>query len=289
MEKLTYTNALGVSIEIGGPPFYLQAVEGLGDVTADLQTQKSAYEDGSNLLDVILNNREIPIEFVIAADYDEEYGDVSARRALISQVLNPKLGIGTLRYENDRIVRLIDCVADGVPLFPDNGGRSNRLQKGSITFIAPSVYWRSLKLEEEPAYKPLFQFPFNAPFQMGLQRDERVIVNDGDNAAPLQIEFYGPALNPCIMNRTTGQYIKINQQLLEGECMIVDTNPNKASVYFVAEDGEARNVMHWLDLGSSLSTFRLKIGENEIAYTSDDDDVQGAVFNISWQKMYNAV
>lgn len=288
MEKLIYTNALGVSIEIGGPPFYLQNVEGLGDVTADLQTQKSAYEDGSNLLDVLLNNREIPVDFVIAATYDEEYGDVSERRALIAKVLNPKLGIGTLRYENDRIVRIIDCVADGVPYFPDNGGRAQRMQKGSITFIAPSVYWRSLKQEEEPAFKPLFQFPFSGPFQMGEQRDERVIVNDGDSVAPLQIEFFGPALNPTIINRTTNQYIKVNQELLEGERMVIDTNPDKAIVYFIDEQGNSRNVMHWLDLGSSLSTFRLKIGENEIAYTADSD-VQGAILNLTWQKLYNAV
>ena len=290
MEKLIYTNALGMSIEIGGPPFYLQNVEGLGDVTADIQTQKSAYEDGSTLLDVILNNREIPVDFVIAADYDETYGDVSERRALIAKVLNPKLGVGTLHYENERIVRIIKCVADGVPLFPDKEGRSQRLQKGSITFIAPSVYWESLDIIEEPPYIPLFKFPFSGtrPFKTGLQQDERIITNDGDAETPLYIELQGPATNPRIINKTAGKYIKVDQDLLIGETMIIDTNPDTAKVIFIDVEGNARNVVHWLDLGSSLASFKLQIGENRIAYVADSD-IRNNTFNLTWRKQYNAV
>ena len=289
METVTFTNAVGQSVKFADAPFFIQEVVGLGDVTADIQSVKSAYEDGSNFIDAILNEREIELSFLIVADAvaKESYGDISRMREHVATVLNPKLGPGTLKYENERVVRLITCVADGVPQFPDGDSRVEMIQNASVTFIAHNPYWRSTKIEEEPAFKPLFQFPFSGPFQMGIQRDERIITNDGNAPAPLLIEFYGPATNPVILNRTTNQYIKVNQELLEGERMIIDTNPDNASVHFVDEQGNGRNVVHWLDLGSSLSTFRLQLGENEIAYTADSD-VQGAILNLTWQKLYNA-
>lgn len=286
MEKVIFTNSRGESVEFGDSPFYLQSIEGLGDVSANIQTQKSPYMDGSSYIDAILDEREVDIEFVINYPFGT-YEDISNARSLIAKVCNPKLGPGTLRYENDYVVRIIDCVADSVPQYPDSS-RTKVLQKGKVTFVAPDPYWKSLAIEEEPAFKPLFQFPFSQPFQMGVQRDERIIDNNGDAPAPLQIEFFGPALNPTIINRTTNQFIKVNQELLEGERMVIDTDPDTIGVYFIDENGNARNVMHWLDLDSSLSTFRLALGENEIAYTADSN-VQGAILNLSWKKLYNAI
>ncbi|WP_397537878.1 phage tail domain-containing protein [Rummeliibacillus pycnus] len=288
METATFTNSRGESVKFADAPFYLQEITGLGDVSAQIQSQKSPFQDGSTYLDAILDEREIGIKFLIVADNSQSYGDVSKMRTQVARILNPKLGPGILRYENDAVVRIITCVADGVPEYPDGSDRVEKIQSASVSLVAHNPFWKSLAIEEEPAFKPLFQFPFSQPFQMGIQRDERIIDNNGDAPAPLQIEFFGPALNPMILNRTTNQIIKVNQELLEGERMIIDTDPDDFGVYFVDEKGNARNVMHWLDLDSSLSTFRLTLGENEIAYTADSN-VQGAILNLSWKKLYNAV
>lgn len=282
---MIFTNSRGESVEFGDSPFYLQSIEGLGDVSANIQTQKSPYMDGSTYLDAILDEREVDLEFVINYPFGT-YEDVSKARSRIAKVCNPKLGLGTLRYENDYVVRIIDCIADSIPQYPDSGSRTRVLQKVKVTFVAPDPYWKSLTIEEEPAFKPLFQFPFSQPFQMGMQLDERIIDNTGDAPAPLFIEFFGPATNPTIINQTTGEFIKVKQELLEGERMVIDTSEENKSVFFVSDDGTMRNVFHWIDLDSAF--FKLQIGENKIKYTADSD-VQGAILNLSWQKHYNAV
>ena len=76
--------------------------------------------------------------------------------------------------------------------------------------------------------------------------------------------------------------------MLIGETMIIDTNPDTAKVIFIDVEGNARNVVHWLDLGSSLASFKLQIGENRIAYVADSD-IRNNTFNLTWRKQYNAV
>lgn len=282
---MIFTNSRGESVEFGDSPFYLQSIEGLGDVSANIQTQKSPYIDGSTYLDALLDEREIEMEFVISYPFGT-YEDISNARSLIAKVCNPKLGPGTLRYENDYVVRFIDTVANGVPEYPDKDSRGRVLQKGKVIFIAPNPFWKSSAIKEEPVFKPLFQFPFNDAFQMGVQLDERIIDNDGDSETPLLFEMLGPAENPSIINETTGEFIKVNQSLLEGERMVIDTSEQNKSVYFIDGNGNKRNVFHWIDLESTF--FKLQLGENKIKYALEGD-VQGAVLNISYNKRYNAV
>ncbi len=264
-------------------PFLLQSIEGLGDVDADIQTQKAPFQDGSTYIDSVLQERAISLEIVILADKST----LLKQRQFLASVFNPKLGPGTLRYENGETIREIEAVPDGVPVFPS--GRDNRgptFQKAMINLLCPDPHWKSTEITEEPTFEPLFQFPFEGIFEIGVQRDNRIIVNDGDAPAPLYIEFYGPAVNPKIANKTTGEYIKVNQTLGENEFMRIDTTPGKKSVYFVQSDGTERNVFNWIDLESNF--FQLIVGENEIEYSADSD-IQGAIVNIRYNKLYNAV
>jgi Phage tail protein len=283
MQTLTYTNSLGESLTLSGS-FLVSKVTGLGDVDADIQTQKSPFQDGSSYLDSLLVERMINFEVgILGSGHD----DISSKRQQLSRVFNPKLGKGVLRYQYGTIVREIEAVPDSVPVFPSgNENRGISHQIAVITLLCPNPYWKSLDITEEPAFEPLFSFPFEGKFQMGIQRDQRIIVNDGDSPSPVYIEFYGPATNPIITNNTTGEYIKVNQTLGENEYMRIDTTRGKKSVEFVAEDGTVTNVFNWIDLGSTL--FQLVIGENDIQYSADSD-IQGAIVNIRYNKLYNAI
>jgi hypothetical protein len=284
MQRVVFTNALGKSIELYRPPFLLNSVDGLGDVDAEIQTQKTPFQDGSTYIDSILVSRPLSMEVSIHGD---DSVDTQRKRVLLSSILNPKLGLGLLRYENDNGTKEILAAIDNVPVFPSGqGNRGRTYQRALINFICPSPYWRSLDITEEPTFEPMFQFPFEGTFEMGMQRDKRIIVNDGDAPAPINIEFYGPAVNPIIQNNTTEEYIKVNQVLAEGEFMRVDTTPGNKSVEFVSPDGTVTNVFNWIDLGSTF--FQLAIGENEIEYSADSD-IQGAVVNIRYNKLYVGV
>lgn len=278
-ENIEFTNAVGVTYRFGG----LVSVEGLGDVEADIQQQSAPYQDGSAFLDAILSPRYVSVEFILKG---VNYADVRNQRSIIGKALNPKLGLGTLRYISGGVTREIEAIAESVPFFPDGANRGERWQRGTLTFICPNPYWKSLGETEEPTFEPLFQFPFEGEFQMGMQRDRRIIDNDGDAPTPIHVEFHGPALNPKIINNTTGEFIKVNQLLRENERMIIDTTDGVKSVYFVDSTGNSRNVFNWIDLNSTF--FKLVVGENDVEYTADSD-VQGAVVNITYNKLYTAV
>jgi len=283
---LKFTNTRGESVTFNefGSPFLANEINGLGDVDADVQTQKAPYQDGTTFLDSILTPRMINFKLIILGSNDDE---ISSRRSELARVFNPKSGEGVLEIVYGNVVRVIDAVAEHVPIYQSgNDNRMSSYQYGLIDLICPNPYWQSTAVTEEPAFEPLFSFPFEGVFEMGMQRDQRIIFNDGDALAPLQVEFFGPALNPKIINNTTGEFIKINQELFEGERMMIDTSDGNKSVFFVDALGVKRNVFNWIDLDSTF--FKIIVGENDIEYTADSD-IQGAIVNISYSKLYTAV
>lgn len=285
MKQLSFTNSLGESIVFKvGSPFAMNNPTGLGDVGTQIQTQKAPFQDGSTFIDAVMAERDISFDVVIKGDNDTE---ISERRTLLARVFNPKLGLGVLRYQYGDIIREISVVPDHVPTFPaGSDNRGKRHQTALIDLLAPDPYWRTLNMETEPTFEPLFQFAFEGDFQMGVQRDERIIVNGGDVLAPLVIEFHGPAVNPIVTNETTGEFIKIKQTLGANEIMRIDTTDGNKSVVFVDDDGTERNVFNWIDLNSTF--FKLVLGENAITYTADND-IQGAVVNFYYQERYQAI
>ncbi|WP_346206822.1 phage tail domain-containing protein [Caldifermentibacillus hisashii] len=296
--KLKYINERGESIEFKGNqydfqepiefknkttnPFNLIRFEGFGEVGADVQLQKAPFQDGSTHIDTRLQERNPYLEFVIVSD---DWSNLSNYRKYVSSVFNPKIN-GRFELSFDNKTYVLDSIPESVPFFADEDtvGRS---QVVSVNLICPNPYWKSPTIEEQPTFEPLFQFPFEGAFQMGIQRDLRIINNDSDTEVPIQVEFYGPAINPIITNKTTGEFIKVNQTLQENEYMRIDTTEGKKSVVFInVETGEERNVFNWIDLGSTF--FQLQIGENAIEYSADND-IQGAIVNIYWQKHFVGV
>ncbi|MFP5303297.1 hypothetical protein R2R70_19110, partial [Cobetia sp. SIMBA_158] len=71
--KLTYTNANGESISISRTgTFRILDIDGLGRVDADVQTVKSAFQDGVTRVDTLLDARYITIEVGIFAETVEQ-------------------------------------------------------------------------------------------------------------------------------------------------------------------------------------------------------------------------
>lgn len=292
MFKLIFTNSRGGSIELFGRPYRLISVEGLlGDVGADVQSQKAPYQDGDTLIDTVLEPRYGSIEIKIVGS---DPADVEAKRRKLSTIFNPKLQLGTLRYVRGQEAKEIKVVAESVPSFPEGStNRGRTFQKALIYLKAPDPYWKSPSITEEPAFEPLFEWPSDywdlgddgdIYFEMGIQRTERIIDNDGDAPAPLQVHFYGPADKPYIENVTTDEFIQINKRLEENEILKIDTG--EKSVIYVDPYGAETNVFNWLDLGSTF--FNLQIGENEIscqcAVSNNLKD-----FDIFYNKLYVAV
>lgn len=285
MFKLIFTNVKGESIELFGHPFRLISVSGLGDVEANIQMQKAPYQDGSTYIDAQLQERIISIDLKIEA-YSRE--KLESYRRLLSAVLNPKLGEGVLQYIGES-VKEIRAISEHVPYFPD--GSSNRgrwFQRATIDLICPDPYWKSEQIVSKPmtAYRGLFRFPLTLPTQFGEEGTTQVFVNDGDVDTPVQIEFRGPATNPRVTNKTTGEFIQINKELEESDKLIVDTTFGNKRVEIIRPDGSVENVFNWVH---PFSTFwNLIPGPNEIEYTAESGRTN-AVVSIKWKNRYLTV
>lgn len=279
MRKLTFTNARGESVTLGNSaPFLVTKLEGAGPAT--IQSQKSPYQDGVTYLESLMEPRQLTLEGAILA----KTGDaIFANRRTLSGVFNPKLGPGTLRYEYDGGVKEIQAVADGAVVFPDRSGMPT--QRFLINLLCPQPFWldTSTTGREMSYLAGGLSFPLrlgtnfsNRGFQMNFQ-------NAGDVSTPIRFKFFGPAVNPTVTNVTTGEFIRVKRELLEGDYLEVDTSFGNKRVEIVREDGSRENAFHYIDLASTF--FSLVPGANKLEYSSSDDSTRAKV-QITYKNRY---
>ncbi|WP_153465141.1 phage tail family protein [Sediminibacillus terrae] len=284
MKKITFTNTRGESIVIGSQaPFFLTSIDGLGDVEADNQSQKAPYQDGSIPFDSRLEERVIPFTVSIKANTP---GDLPGLRQTLARVFNPKLGEGTLTYEDGYQTKVIKGKADSIPTFPSGkGNRTPLKQTSSVSLTCYDPYWkdpqevsRALK-----AYEGRFTFPFNFPVEFGVEGDSTSIYNEGDVETPVQINIQGPVSNPMVKNRTTGDYIRIWRTLSADEVLHIDTNQQNKRVEIYLNGSVIQKAWGYLDDYSEL--FKLIPGQNEISYVADSS-TDNAIASIAWKNRY---
>src|SRR5690606_13665562 len=125
-------------------PFLLESVEGKGDVSASVQMQSAPFQDGATFIDSTLETR--PLELIVnikAYSRDE----LNLYRNQISQIFNPRLGLGKLTYSNGNVEREIEVVSTGVPIFPSGEAKGKWFQRTIINLIAPNPYWEDINSE----------------------------------------------------------------------------------------------------------------------------------------------
>ncbi|MED4017002.1 phage tail family protein [Sutcliffiella cohnii] len=281
MEKVIITNSLGESLTFSHkPPLLLKSIDGTGSTEVSVQMQKSPYQDGQSYVDSLLEPRVIPITAEIKSK------DVYKLRSTISKVLNPKLGVGTLTYFRGTDVKEIPFVVEQPPSFPsgtDNKGRTFQLVL--FTLICPNPYWLDIDQITEPliAWIGEFKFPLSLPTTMGRKGDSVTMINKGDVPTPVFITFNGPSDSPVVINHTTGEFIKINRQLGDGEKIEINTQFGNKKVEIVRQNGERINAFNWIDLDSTF--FQLQVGANELEYTALSGTINANV-QVSWKNRY---
>lgn len=262
--KITFTNSIGNSVVLGPKPFKVIRIDGTGGTEADIQTQKAPYQDGHTFVDALLEPKTVEMELAIFARSKEE---VFQLRRQLTNVFNPKLGVGLLTYEYPSGVREIEAVPDSTPIFPSGIQNSSEgFQRVLITLICPAPFWLDpleniVKLEDFVAN---FRFPFHFPVVFSARGDTRTIINDGDVPTPITVEFRGHAINPRITNVTTGEFIQVNREIPENYRLVIDTEFGRKRVSIIAPDGVETNAFHYIDLDSTF--FDLEVGENQLSF-----------------------
>jgi hypothetical protein len=283
MQKVTFINARGDSIVIGYQhPFFLNKIEGLGDVDAENQSQKAPSQDGSTYIDTVLSERYIPIEVAILED-------IQINRQFIAKIFNPKLGEGLLIYENDVVRREIKAVSEHVPKFLDS--RPRMTQAALIDLVCPNPYWLTEEqIDQLAVWEGGLEFPLELPtlFANLSSNKSKILTNDGDVETPIFVTFNGPATAPIrINNITTGKMIEVNQNLLAGEKLEINTTFGQKRVTKILANGTQQNAFHYIKIPES-TFFGLEAGNNLIEY-STGADYESAGVTISWRNRFIGV
>ncbi|MEC5422398.1 phage tail family protein [Virgibacillus sp. C22-A2] len=282
MRRLTFENARGESIVFYLSPLVIESLSGIGEVGADLQSQRSPNQDGDTYIDTRLQPRFIDLEGSITVT---DFERIREYRRTISRVCNPKLGMGIITLELDGDIKQIGATLDsGVTFFER---RRNPFQPFLITWKCPNPYWQSIDQITEPlaAFVPKFTFPFSFPVKFGERGSEVTLYNDGDVPCPIEIEFNGPATQPIITNRTTGEFIRVDRELFEGDKLIINTAYGRDRMVVIDRgNGVIKNAWHYIDIWDS-TLFFLDVGVNTIDYNALASGGQ-AVVNISYRKQY---
>ncbi|MFC6038431.1 phage tail domain-containing protein [Paenisporosarcina macmurdoensis] len=187
-EQLKFTNSKGVSLHFDCSTYLFTALNGLGDLDADIQFQKSPYQDGSTYIGTTFSEREISLEVTILGD---DLKDVAKKRAYFAGVFNPKLGLGELEYTIDDISRVILAVVEHIPIYPaSDDSRQDFFQTALVDLRCPDPYWRSERehVEQLATFSGGLTFPLVLPTIFGNQESaakSRIVVNEGDSATPI--------------------------------------------------------------------------------------------------------
>ena len=279
MRRLTFENARGESIVFYLAPLLITSLTGIGEVDAELQSQKSPYQDGDTHIDTVFQPRYIDLEGAII---ETDLKEIKKYRKNILRVCNPKLGLGKITLELDGDIKEIYGVPDGSPVFPERG--QEPIQNFVITWKCPDPYWRDpLEISRAlRAYQGRFTLPTTFPIEFGVEGDTTILINDGDTPAPITIDIQGPVTNPQIINKTTGQFMRVNLSLSENEVLHIDTGrPRRVEIY---RDGRTiENALGYIDHYSDF--WELSVGPNEVQYIADAGNAN-AIVSVAWQNRY---
>lgn len=276
-EKFIFINSKGQSVELGSAaPFILLNHDGTGVTKTDLQMRKLAFGDGQAYTGSNFSERPMTLSFLIKAQSQEE---LFRNRALISQVMNSKLGLGTLQYDFGSGVLEIDAVVENGPIFPSGeGNRGNTFQVAVVDFICPSPYFRKIEINktEIALWEPNFEFPLEIPLETGIEMGIRSpslivnVLNDGQVPIGMNIKFraLGTVKNPSLFNVNTREWFKLNRTMTAGEVITVNTNQGKKRIESIL-NGVTSNIFNNMVFGSKF--LQLDIGDNLFRYDADQN------------------
>ena len=271
-------------------PYKLLDFEGGGIDNTDIQTQKAPFQNGSTLIDQLLEDRDIFLEIAILG---ENRQDIYNKRRKLVSYFNTKAGKGKLVWEQENKSYEADAVPEEVS-FPGGDGSIGGFQEAIILLSCPDPAWQDIKdtvqslgLIEGGLMFPLMLNADEVQDTVFAQRGEETMIEiEGDLSSPVKLEFQGPAENPKVTNETTDEFIKINKALEDNEKLIINTKFGEKSVIFEDNESNRESAFNRIDLDSVF--FQLKPGKNVISFDSDIDKEDARVV-ITYRNRYAGV
>lgn len=279
MKKLTFTNAQGQSATFDTRGTYRWInVDDIGGLVASSQTVAGPFQDGRTPVgDAYFDAKVLGVELLIVS------ADTAAEIRALNQILNPKLGLGALTYEDGGVGKQLQKVRTRMlPTMPGGSARGDGFQKTKIIFeiFDPLFADYDYTTAEVESGGDGLNFPVNITdaFVFDYLNTEGVTVtNSGDVDCPVEVIFDGPVSAPvAVTNETTGEQIVLGLALLEGERLTITTDTDNTNVIKTDLDtGETSVAFQYLDVAQT-TFFKLRTGVNLLKITADGTNVEQA-------------
>lgn len=271
IEKLTYTNECGESVVFSHASiFHTNKVSGLSDVRNAIYSINSMGQDGDTYLGNRIESREIEI---VGSIKERNKDQMREYRRKLNRVLNPQYA-ATLTYEYGEFKRVIDCKVDNAPVF----SRKAIFQDFTVQLLCLNPFWRkeSKSRDDIATWIGGLEFPVEIPaegWQIGFRQPSLIVnvYNDGDVQAGIRVEFraIGVVKKPSLLNVDTGEFIKLNIDLVAGDVLSVSTGYGEKEVTLKRGGGVTSDAFRYLDVDSSY--LQLSVGDNLFRYSAEQN------------------
>lgn len=263
-------------LEVGnGKPYRLLRIEGIDSGEYELSISDNILTDGSRVNNRRIKSRPIAIE----AEYVGR--NSKNERDRIIRFFNIHQG-GILTIDLNGITRTIPYEIEGFKSKLDNLYMPLRFL---VQLYCPNPFLLGEFEEGKEIVTWIggMSFPLRLPTRFAMAGPKTInIVNDGDVETPAKIVVYGPATNPKIQKRGTGEYLRIKKKLTSDDVVTITTEFGNKRVELNGE-----NAFNILDLPTS-KFFSLDVGDNVIELTTEDVN-NNANAKISYRNRYIGV
>lgn len=288
MTKNTITIELacnGKTLRLGpGEDLDITKITGLESSELEISTSDNALVDGASVDGKKIKPRPIHIE----ASFKSNRNNPENRAKLI-KFFNPKY-TGKATITNMGISRNIEYELEGWT-FKQTQNWDVKLGI-LVDLICPDPYMLNVDNfgKNMANISPLFAFPWRVlgrratnkldypeeargmmlgGFTMGYRtlHKEVVLANDGDVSTGVQIQFVatrGSVTNPKITNTATGQYMRVNVAMNQGDVLLIDTNDRHQVITL-------NGVNYYQHIDRKSEPFQLAVGDNYLEYDADEN------------------
>lgn len=290
MQRLTFINANLQEVEFSADSVYRWLdVDNLGGVSARGQSISSPYQDGETPVGLsYFNSKTLSISLAIISN------NVKDAMRNLNMVLNPKVGVGKLIYEDDGDIRVYNKVKTRIlPKIPSADQKGDAFMYTNVTFELYDPLYSDLDYTEADVNTGaiLFGFPLNITetYEFDTSNVAGVTVNNtGDVECPVEITIDGPVTAPLeVENTTTGEKIILAIDLEADKRLTITTELDNINVIKTdINTGVTSSGFAYIDIAGT-TFFYLARGENNITITGNSVDVE--VATIKFKNKYVGV
>lgn len=253
--------------------------EGLEATDYDYESRNRMNGIGATKTGFRRQTRTITIEFETRRR--QHMADKEHDRKQLIEFFNPLLG-GELIILRSGTTRYINYDVSSFELIDKNLSDKTH---GTIELTCWDPDLRAAgKTQEISTFIGGWQLPFKLPVKFKEKSGTAAIIeNEGSLSTPLIVEFAGPAENPSITNEETGEMIKVNSSIYEGDVLEIGTQNGNIKVLIHRSDGTEEDAFNQIDYSSQF--MQLLPGVNLIRYDTENDSAPQSVY-ITYEERY---